>query len=256
MSNQLKKTPKYLILHGKYLSDRKISDKQKILLALINSLSNATGYCYASNEWIGEIMGIDKDTVSKNISNLRKANIITVEMIYDKKNVLTERRIFLEPNYGVALIVSPEEGGIPQPEDTPYDGGRGGYPPAVVGNIIESTNISNNKKEINKEKETDLKLIERQKLWYREEVSKNTESKYINEYRAFCNYIFSENPTKSPIIPLLKIPNQVTYDNFEQLCGAADIKDIYEKVDVMINTPKYAKGKIYVHLTLLNWLRK
>lgn len=71
-----------------------LSPVQKILLGRIIGLLTADGYCYASNRWLGEQIGIAKQTTANILSDLQKKNYIKIEQIKDEKNNTKERRIF------------------------------------------------------------------------------------------------------------------------------------------------------------------
>lgn len=73
------------------LSDSNCSDAAKLLLVLIRSLSVKEGYCYATNGYLGKILGKKKDTISKIISKLSKEHYIYT------KQIDNQRRIYLNP---------------------------------------------------------------------------------------------------------------------------------------------------------------
>ena len=114
-----------------------------------------------------------------------------------------------------------------------------------------NTNTNTNKKEIYKEKES-----EEVRQFYLNEVKLNSDKKLITEYTEFAKYIFKSNPSGEPITPIIRLEHQCTYENFVSVMGYGDMKSIYEKLDLMLNTPKYLKDKKYLHLTLIKWLEK
>lgn len=246
------------------------------VLCEIYSLSNNTvynGWCIKSKESIADTLDLSKPTVLKIIDTLIEMEYVDREphtkglKPTDKIRAIaqeTENFMILIKTDGYVLASSmmydavkiltdgketlPVKNLDPAGKETLPEIGKETLPKMYS----TDNNTDNQIKEINKEKE----FVKTQRLWYRDQVEQNIHMPKILEYKAFCNYIFSENGSGKPILPLLKIPNQVTYDDFTKLCAEADIRDIYEKVDIMLNTPKYAKGKQYVHLTILNWLRK
>ena len=66
----------YAVLPANILLNRDLSDKQKLLIALISNLSNERGYCFASNKYLGECLGCSESTIKDNIKILADKNIL------------------------------------------------------------------------------------------------------------------------------------------------------------------------------------
>ena len=62
----------YITIPMKLVEDDAISPSAKLAFGIIANLSNSRGYCFASNGYIGEIMGVHEITVSKYVSELLK----------------------------------------------------------------------------------------------------------------------------------------------------------------------------------------
>lgn len=60
------------------LYDNELSDKQKLLYWVISSLCAEKWYCRASNDYIWELLNVNKWTISKNISELEKKWYINI----------------------------------------------------------------------------------------------------------------------------------------------------------------------------------
>ena len=73
------------------LNDRRLDPTKKILLSYILSLSNTQKGCYASNERFGELLGINPDGASKQVSQLKKLGYIETKIFY--KNYKSVRTI-------------------------------------------------------------------------------------------------------------------------------------------------------------------
>ena len=54
----------------------------------------AEGYCYASNKYLGEKLGVDPVTVSRWITDLRRNNYVFVDIMRNEKKEIICRRIF------------------------------------------------------------------------------------------------------------------------------------------------------------------
>lgn len=85
---------KGLWIPAEILLNEELSDKEKIILAIILYLSEETKSCFASNKYIANIVNVTADRVSKIISSLRDKNYIKVKLKYktDSKEI-EERQI-------------------------------------------------------------------------------------------------------------------------------------------------------------------
>ena len=71
-----------------------LSANEKLLFGRIMGLVGSRGYCFASNEWLGDQMGIKKHSVSIIVSKLSTKGLVNVEVIRENGRVV-ERRIFV-----------------------------------------------------------------------------------------------------------------------------------------------------------------
>lgn len=94
--------------------------------------------------------------------------------------------------------------------------------------------------------------------YYKKEIDNNIDKDKIEYYKAFANFLFKSNPSGKPITEILKIPNQVDYEDFCKLFSRAggDMKQIFDKLATMMNDTKYTKGKKFLFLTLNNWFNQ
>jgi len=119
------------IIPCRYLISKDINSTQKLLIGLISSLSNLKGYCFASNEYLANLLDINKVTASHLISDLEKKGYIG-RIIYrnDKKQI--EQRVLV-------LILDKQvdiENDIPMSEN--------GYPLYPKNDIGISENLKDN----------------------------------------------------------------------------------------------------------------
>lgn len=69
---------------------------EKLTLGFICSLAGLKGYCYASNAYIGELVGISPQRVSKIVTKLKRCKLISCEMIYkDGSKEVEQRRVYV-----------------------------------------------------------------------------------------------------------------------------------------------------------------
>ena len=85
---------KGLWIPAEILLNVELSDKEKIILAMILYLSEETKSCFASNKYIANIVNVTSDRVSKIISSLKEKEYIRVKLKYktDSKEI-EERQI-------------------------------------------------------------------------------------------------------------------------------------------------------------------
>lgn len=72
----------YLHIPSSILNNGRLDPTKKILISYILSLSKTEKGCYASNERFGELLGINPDGASKQISKLKKLGYIETKRLY------------------------------------------------------------------------------------------------------------------------------------------------------------------------------
>lgn len=82
----------YAVIPAEILLDKTLSSTQKLLIALISNLSNAKGYCYASNSYLAECLNLTAKTISDNVTLLENKGIIVRDIIRNPKTQQIERR--------------------------------------------------------------------------------------------------------------------------------------------------------------------
>lgn len=108
-----------------------LSPNQKLLIALVSNLSSERGYCFASNNYLGECLQVAPETISRNISELvDKGYLGRIIKLDDKKHV--EMRI---------LTVVERQ---PLPSETSIPPGLNVNTPPL-GNVKENNKVFNNK---------------------------------------------------------------------------------------------------------------
>jgi len=89
----------YAVIPANVRYSKAISPQEKLLYAEISSLSNAKGYCWATNEYFSELYDLSKRTVSRQISNLEKKGFLVIKMIYKANSKQVEsRKIYIVQN--------------------------------------------------------------------------------------------------------------------------------------------------------------
>ena len=74
------------------LTDKNLSDKEKIILSIILFLSKENNNCYCTNVTISELLNISSKQVSKLINSLKAKGYIAVTMKYKENSKQIETR--------------------------------------------------------------------------------------------------------------------------------------------------------------------
>ena len=82
----------YAVIPATVLFNERLKPNEKLLYALITALSNKEGYCYASNKYLGEKLGVDPVTVSRWITDLRRNNYVFVDIMRNEKKEIIKRK--------------------------------------------------------------------------------------------------------------------------------------------------------------------
>ena len=83
---------KGLWIPAEILLDEKLTDKEKFILSMILYLSDETGSCFASNQYIASVVKVTSNRVSKIISSLNNKKYIRVYLKYKKESKEIEQR--------------------------------------------------------------------------------------------------------------------------------------------------------------------
>ena len=83
---------KGLWLPAEILLDKKLSDKEKIILSMIMYLSKDKGYCFATNNYFSDILNVTVVSISRIINSLKKKNYIKTNMNYKSNSKEIENR--------------------------------------------------------------------------------------------------------------------------------------------------------------------
>lgn len=92
--DEIHKISYFSVIPASVLLNNKLKPNEKLLYALITSLSNKEGYCYASNKYLGKKLKVDPQTVSRWIGDLRKYNYLVIDIIRNEKQEIIQRKIY------------------------------------------------------------------------------------------------------------------------------------------------------------------
>ena len=134
MKENQEKVGYYSVIPATVLYNKELKANEKLLYAIITSLSCKEGYCFASNNYFAEELGVHPKTVSSWISDLRDKNFIKVDLVRNENKQIIQRKIYIND--------------IPYPLNNGYQyqlkNGQAIHPK------VEDNNIKNNIKNNNK----------------------------------------------------------------------------------------------------------
>lgn len=92
---QRNKVGYYSIIPSKILYNKELKANEKLLYAMITSLACKEGYCFATNNYFAEELGVHPKTVSSWISDLRDKNYIEVKILRNENKQIIKRKIYI-----------------------------------------------------------------------------------------------------------------------------------------------------------------
>ena len=85
----------YSIIPPKILYNKELKANEKLLYAMITSLACKEEYCFATNNYFAEELGVHQKTVSSWISDLRDKNYLKVEIVRKENKQIIQRKIYI-----------------------------------------------------------------------------------------------------------------------------------------------------------------
>lgn len=92
---QRNKVGYYSIIPSKILYNKELKANEKLLYAMITSLACKEGYCFATNNYFAEELGVHPKTVLSWISDLRDKKFLKVEIVRKENKQIIQRKIYI-----------------------------------------------------------------------------------------------------------------------------------------------------------------
>ena len=92
-NNEIEQPGFYSIVPAPVRYDERLKGSEKLLFSEIVALCNESNYCTASNGYFAKLYKVDKSTVSRWISHLKKLNYVKTESYFDE-HLGNRRRIY------------------------------------------------------------------------------------------------------------------------------------------------------------------
>ena len=130
----------YSILTADVRYDERIGDFAKLLYSDLTARCNRKGYCWPTNEQLAEDHRKNARTIVRTLRELESAGYIATEVIRDEKNMVVERRIWLDANAraGLEFLRKPHDKNVMTPPDKNVM-----TPPDKNVKYIKENNINN-----------------------------------------------------------------------------------------------------------------
>lgn len=85
----------YSVIPATILYNKELKANEKLLYAIITSLACKEGYCFASNNYFAEELGVHPKTISSWISDLRNKNYLKVDIVRKENKQIIQRKIYI-----------------------------------------------------------------------------------------------------------------------------------------------------------------
>lgn len=121
----------YSIIPASVLLSKELSSTEKLLIGVISNLSNIKGYCFASNHYLGECLGLSKHTVRRVIADLEQKGVLGRVVKLNNRNEVEVRCLTINPDAEIlSRTVTPE---IPmsENEEDEFDNLPAQYPVSI-----------------------------------------------------------------------------------------------------------------------------
>ena len=129
------------VIPARFIIAKDISSTQKLLLGLISSLSNLKGYCFASNDYLAQLLDSSKATISHSISDLEAKGYIGRIIYRNDKQQVEQRILTIVLDKFTDIPLSENEYPLPLKKDIPPSKNN-------KDNIKVNNKINNNNKEL------------------------------------------------------------------------------------------------------------
>ena len=150
----------YSIIPSKILYNKELKSNEKLLYAMITSLACKEGYCFATNNYFAEELGVHPKTISSWISDLREKNYLKVDIVRNENKQIIQRKIYIND------VLYPLNNGYQ------YQSKNG----QAINQKMEGNNIKYNNKYNNKVQKKYISSYENQREYTKEFL----ESLYVN----------------------------------------------------------------------------
>lgn len=131
------------ILPPRVRYDDQLPPAAKLIYAEITAMTDVTGFCWATNGYLGRLIRVSKDRAARLVGLLESRGYVRTEVVRDEKNAVQERRIYVTDLGLVRLPPPGKNNGTPPGKNNGRGIGKNnGTPP--VKNTGTTMNDKNN----------------------------------------------------------------------------------------------------------------
>ena len=92
----------YILIPSEVITNSELTDGAKLLYGEILFLSSRKDYCFATNDYFAKLNSVSKRTVNNWLLELRKAGLVSSEIIRNAYNRQVEnRKLFIKRDYSI-----------------------------------------------------------------------------------------------------------------------------------------------------------
>lgn len=132
-------SPDYFVI-PKDILKRNLTYSEIVIFGIIVTLSNSKGYCWASNSYISDLIGMHKVSVSKHLSKIKNLGLIEIDYTYNDSKKIESR--YIKPKINLKNInsknnnggLTKEQTGINKTTNTPLTKEQAGINKTTKGN--------------------------------------------------------------------------------------------------------------------------
>ena len=107
----------WAVIPASVLFSDQLRPNAKLLYGVVTLLQESSGYCYASNRYLGNLFGLQPETITGLLNNLVDAGLIATDVIRDPEtNEVQERRIWTVAQIPSIIPPSPKNIGEGSPK--------------------------------------------------------------------------------------------------------------------------------------------
>ena len=107
----------WAVIPASVLFSEQLRPNAKLLYGVVTLLQESSGYCYASNRYLGNLFGLQPDTITGLLNNLVDAGLISTDVVRDPlTNEVQERRIWTVAQIPSIIPPSPKNIGEGSPK--------------------------------------------------------------------------------------------------------------------------------------------
>jgi hypothetical protein len=249
MSNKLR-TVNVKFWQDSFIEEINSSEKLLFLYLLTNPLTNILGVYEISIKRISYDTGLSKENIEKALKGFERAKkIFYIDGFIILKNFLKNQNLNDNMKKGALAIYKELPNNILSNNIEGFES---------LSNALKDFENMNMNMNIEYEEEKELNINEKQKIFFENQINNlKEENEKTIQYKNLVKFILGNNTTKNILSGVLKIKNQISFDEYLKLIekGLTFEKICYNLYSIE-NSKEYQKKYSSIYLTFLNWNKR